>query len=148
MCALDAVASYGYKNRHVAKFVKRHFPEAYKQYANMFYQGYRNSLVHSWNLVGNFALLSGNQVPRMKDGELQIGVIHFADAFERAVRDYLQRLKSDKALQDRTLHRYREVVGEIKRPKAYDPSFLVGALGFILGVATTLVSNRLSSNSK
>src|SRR5947209_12738876 len=30
MCALDAISSYGYKNKNVKKFVRHHFPDDYK----------------------------------------------------------------------------------------------------------------------
>ncbi|HZW80924.1 MAG TPA: hypothetical protein VFF50_10660 [Candidatus Deferrimicrobiaceae bacterium] len=50
MCALDAIASYGYRNHHVGDFIKAHFRADYHAFADAIYQLHRNSLVHSWNL--------------------------------------------------------------------------------------------------
>ena len=109
MCALDAISSYGYKNRNVRKFVREHFPIEYRQFAGRIYPGYRHNLVHAWNLFGNAALLPGNDPIREENGTIVFGILHFVNAFETAVEDFLEKLGSHAALQARALTRYREV---------------------------------------
>ena len=74
MCALDAISSYGYKNRNVQKFVRQHFPNDYKRFASRIYPDYRLNLVHAWNLFGEAALLPGNQPIQEQNG-----AVYFAD---------------------------------------------------------------------
>ena len=50
MCALDAIASYGYRKHSVADFIRIHFSADYHPHADQIYELYRCSLVHSWNL--------------------------------------------------------------------------------------------------
>src|ERR1035437_848177 len=51
LCALDAVASYGYHGRfYVSAFIKAHFRADYHPFADELYILHRNSLVHSWHL--------------------------------------------------------------------------------------------------
>lgn len=142
MCALDAISSYGYKNRHVKKFVKHHFPDEYKPYANRIYPEYRLSLVHAWNLFGEAALLPGNEPIRERGGKLELGILNFVVALETAVADFLTKLSTDKTLQARALHRYKEVTGEVKAPKR-NHTLVVGAVGFTVGIVTTLVVEAL-----
>lgn len=137
MCALDAISSYGYKNRHVKKFVRNHFPDDYKPHASRIYPEYRLSLVHAWNLFGEAALLPGNEPIEEKDGAIQLGILNFVDAFEVAVADFLSKLETDRKLQARALFRYREVTGEVK-PARVNRTFIAGAIGFAIGVATAL----------
>jgi hypothetical protein len=119
MCALDAISTYGYKGQPVKKFVKAHFPAVYRPYASRIYRGYRNHLVHAWNLFGNAALLPGNDDPSLdRNGVLQFGILNFALAFEKAVHDFLAKLKTDVTLQERALYRYRVLTGEIDPPEA------------------------------
>lgn len=137
MCALDAISSYGYKNRHVKKFVRNHFPDDYKPYANRIYPEYRLSLVHAWNLFGEAALLPGNEPVEEQDGVLQLGILNFMDAFEEAVADFLSKLKTDRKLQARALHRYKEVTGKVK-PSTVNRTLVAGTLGFAIGIATAI----------
>jgi len=133
MCALDAVSSYGYKNKNVKKFIRNHFPDEYKGYASKIYPGYRHNLVHAWNLFGTAALLPGNETISGQGGGVSFGILNFVDAFEKGVSDLLIQLKTDKTLQERALYRYREVTGEIK-PSRGDLPLIPVAVGFVLGV--------------
>jgi hypothetical protein len=145
MCALDSVSAYAFKSgRRVAKFVRTYFPSDYKLYASRIYPEYRISLVHSWNLFGDVALLPGAQTVRETGAGLEFGILNFADAFERAVEDFLSALESDDKLQARALQRYREVKGEIERPQKRKYGVAVpAAIGFVAGVAATVVAFRM-----
>jgi hypothetical protein len=109
MCALDAISSYGYKNRNVRKFVREHFPPEYRPFAGRIYPGYRHSLVHAWNLFGNAALLPGSEPIHEENGMIVFGILHFVHAFDVAVEDFLAKLETDTRLQARVLNRYGEV---------------------------------------
>ena len=140
MCALDAISTYGYTGKPVKKFMKAHFPAVYRQYASRIYGGYRNNLVHAWNLFGNAALLPGNDDPSLdRNGVLQFGILNFALAFEEAVHDFLARLKTDATLQERALRRYRVVTGEIAPPKARGDGLLLVSIGFVVGSVAALL---------
>jgi len=138
MCALDAISSYGYKNKHVKKFVRNHFPDDYKPYANRIYPEYRLSLVHAWNLFGEAALLPGNEPIEQQDGVLQFGILNFVDAFEKGVADFLRKLETDRKLQARALCRYEEVTGEVKASRV-NRTLIAGGVGFAIGIATALL---------
>jgi hypothetical protein len=47
MCALDAIASYGYRKHHVADFIRAHFHPDYHPHADQIYVLYRCSLVQA-----------------------------------------------------------------------------------------------------
>lgn len=133
MCALDAVSLYGYKNKNVKKFIREHFPDAYKPYASRIYPDYRHNLVHAWNLFGNAALLPGNEPISEHAGQVAFGLLNFVDALEQSVNDFLVQLQSDGVLQQRALHRYRELTGEIKPSRRNGSAFYI-AVGFGLGI--------------
>lgn len=143
MCALDAVSRYGYKNKHVKKFVRAHFPPSYKPYAGRIYPDYRIDLVHSWNLFGNVALLPGHESMQEQNGGLCFGILNFADAFEYGVCDFLKKLTTDAGLQRQALFRYRVLTGEIKYRRPSNQLKLVGA-GFIGGVIATIFARTIA----
>jgi len=117
MCALDAVSSYGYKNQNVRKFDRNHFPSTWRPYARLIYPEYRLNLVHAWNLFGKASLLPGDQPVSGENGQVSFGIVTLARAFNTGVDDFLARLETDSHLQERALHRYREVKGEARRAK-------------------------------
>jgi hypothetical protein len=50
LCALDAISSYGYgkKNgKQIPPFIRAHFPDEYRPFANAILTLYRHALVHS-----------------------------------------------------------------------------------------------------
>lgn len=108
LCALDSVASYGYRGKHVSKFVKTHFAATYKPHAEAIYELYRNCMIHQWNLF-EAAILPGNQaITTTASGTLCFGLLHFHEALKEAVADYLRKLETDTALQNNTLNMYRK----------------------------------------
>lgn len=119
MCALDAIAAYGYRGKdgwkqgqHIENFVKNHFPKAYRPYAQNICVLYRNCLIHSWNLFE--ASIPGSQVIRMR-GSLCFGLLNFFSALRHATRDYLRKLRTDAGLQTKTLERY-QLLRQTARP--------------------------------
>jgi len=139
MCALDAIASYGYKNRHVKKFARNHFPNDYRPFANRIYPEYRLNLVHAWNLFGEAALLPGSEPIKEIAGVLHLGILNFVESFEKAVAHFLDELESNRELQARALHRYKEVTGEIE-PTKVNRTLIAGAIGVAVGIALTLIT--------
>lgn len=113
MCALDAVASYGYKGHHVAEFIKAHFRRDYAAFAEDIYEVHRCSLVHSWNLF-EAAIYPDDSKIRKEDGVLAFGLLDFFDALVQATEDFLERLAGDATLQTNTLKRYRELKATAK----------------------------------
>jgi hypothetical protein len=112
MCALDTIASYGYKvhkGGHMKSFVKEHFPPEYKPFAKRIYADYRLPLVHSWNLFGDGALVPGNDAIKRQNGLIRVGILNFVDSFEKAVGHFLDKLATDKKMQQVALRRYRSV---------------------------------------
>jgi hypothetical protein len=112
LCALDAISVYGYggSDEQIPDFVKAHFPAEYRPYANKLLILYRHNMVHLWNLF-RAALLPGNEPIVEKDGVLCFGLMHFRDALHAAVVDFLDKLRTDGALQTKTLQRY----GKLRR---------------------------------
>jgi hypothetical protein len=99
LCAVDALSSYGYGKgvgRRFKAFITNHFPPEYRPYAGDLYSLYRNSMVHSWNLF-EVAIVPGSQPITKASGSLLFGLLHFFDALEQAVNDFLVRLKTDPA---------------------------------------------------
>lgn len=105
LCAVDAIASYGYGGARYRTFVENHFPARYKPFSEDLYQLYRNSVVHSWNLF-EVAILPGREPIRKENGSLSFGLLHFLKALEVAVEHFLGRLASQANLQARALARY------------------------------------------
>jgi hypothetical protein len=111
MCALDAISAYGYRGKHgkhIAKFVRNHFPPSYQAYAADIYKMYRNSLVHSWNLF-EAAILPGNEGIQKTNRALSFGLLNFFEALQMGVKDFLKRLESDTHLRTNTLNRYKKL---------------------------------------
>jgi hypothetical protein len=139
MCALDAIASYGYKNHHVRKFIRNHFPPEYKAVAYRIYPEYRVTLIHLWNLFGDASMTPGNDpIVENADGTINVGIMNFVQAFEQAVEDFLDKLKTEPHLQERALFRYRELSGEIPRYKP-NRTLVPVLIGFGIGVGATLL---------
>lgn len=109
MCAVDAVASYGYRGEHFAKFVKAHFPAEYHPFAEHLYVQHRNNIVHSWNLF-EASIEPGEEPVREVGDSVSFGLLNFLLAFEGAVEGYLVQLRTDPHLQANTLNRYRALV--------------------------------------
>lgn len=113
MCALDAVASYGYRGHHVAEFIKAHFRRDYAAFAEDIYELHRCSLVHSWNLF--VAAIYPDDTKINKDGGVLVfGLLDFFDVLVQATEDFLDRLGGDATLQTNTLKRYRELKATAK----------------------------------
>lgn len=115
MCALDTIASYGYRvhrGDHVRAFIREHFPPQYKPFAKRIYPDYRLPLVHSWNLFGTGALLPGNDPITRRNGQILVGILNFVEGFETAVADFLTKLEKNRKMQQVALRRYRYVTGD------------------------------------
>jgi hypothetical protein len=105
MCALDAIAAYGYRKHHFADFIVAHFPPDYHPHAVEIFQLYRNSLIHSWNLFEASIYPDDSRV-RMEGGTLAIGLLNFFGALVQGTGDFLERLETDPELQKNTLAGY------------------------------------------
>lgn len=108
ICALEAIASYGYRTQCVKKFVEAHFPQDYQPHAADLYDLYRNSLVHSWNLF-EAAILPGEERIEKSGGILSFGLLNFFQALQEAVEGFLRALSTDSSLQANTLNRYKQL---------------------------------------
>jgi hypothetical protein len=108
MCALDSIASYGYRGHHTAKFIRAHFPPEFHPFADDIYKLYRISLIHQWNLFE--ATLYPDHTPIRNDsGTIAFGLLSFFDALVSGTEDYLDQLSTEPALQQNTLNRYEEL---------------------------------------
>lgn len=107
LCAVDAISYYGYRDSddQVPEFVKAHFPDEYRPFANELVILYRHIMAHHWNLF-RAALLPGNDPIRQENGILCFGLLHFRDALRIAVKDFLEKLKSDPSLQANAIWAY------------------------------------------
>jgi len=105
MCALDAIACYGYRKHHFADFIVAHFPADYHAHAVQIFELYRNSLIHSWNLFEASIYPDDSRV-RMEGGTLAFGLLNFFGALVQGTGDFLERLAIDPELQKNTLARY------------------------------------------
>jgi hypothetical protein len=108
MCALDAIASYGYKSHHVSSFIRTYFPADYRPHADKIYRLYRNSLVHSWNLF-EAAIYPDKTAIGLESGTLVFGLLNFFEALVHATGGFLEDLETDAALQANTLLRYKKL---------------------------------------
>jgi hypothetical protein len=116
LCALDAISSYGYgrKNgKQIPPFIRAHFPKEYHPHAKALLRLYRHSMVHSWNLF-EASILPGNDPVKSAGGSLSFGLLHLRAAMSKAVADYLKKLETSKALQTKTLDRYRKLRASAK----------------------------------
>lgn len=108
MCALDAIASYGYRKRHVSDFIKAHFRPDYHPHADQIYELYRCSLIHSWNLF--MASICPNNTKIKLDGKsLTLGLLDLFECLVAATEDFLEKLTYNPALQKNALERYEEL---------------------------------------
>lgn len=105
MCALDAIASYGYRNHHVSDFIKAHFRRDYHPFADEIYKLHRNSLIHSWNLF-EASIYPDDSNIRSEGGTVAFGLLRFFTALVEAAQDFLNKLESSAELQGNTLKRY------------------------------------------
>lgn len=108
LCALDAIAAYGYRNHHVSSFVGEHFRDDYKPYAAEIYVLYRNSAVHSWHLF-EVAIYPDETKIKKEDGVLAFGLLDFFQVLVDAAGGFLEELESNGDLQKNTLARYAEL---------------------------------------
>jgi hypothetical protein len=113
MCALDAIASYGYRKHHVADFINAHFPSDYHPYADQIYELYRCSLVHSWNLF-EASIYPDRTKVRLENGTVAFGLLDFYEALVRGTEDFLERLANSSVLQKNSLERYNDLRGTAK----------------------------------
>jgi hypothetical protein len=100
MCALDAVAAYGYRGGHgpqIVSFVGTHFPPQYRAYGQEIYELYRCALVHEWNLF-KVAISPGEEPFRIIDGTLSIGLITLFNALCHGVEAFFTQLATDDRL--------------------------------------------------
>jgi hypothetical protein len=117
LCALDAISSYGYgreNGRQIPPFIRAHFPKEYHPHAKALLRLYRHSMVHSWNLFEATILPGNDPVKTSKGGCLTFGLLHLREAISRGVADYLKTLETSKALQTKTLNRYRALRASAK----------------------------------
>jgi hypothetical protein len=110
MCALTAISSYGYRGRHAAKFIRKHFRPDYHPHADEIYTLYRNSFMHSWNLFKASVYPDDTKI-RLEGGAVAFGLLDFSQALVHATEDFLEALESDASLQRNTLKRYKELRG-------------------------------------
>jgi hypothetical protein len=113
MCALDAIASYGYRGHHVSEFISAHFRADYHPFANEIYKLHRNSLVHSWNLFEATIYPDDTKI-KSEGGVVAFGLLDFFDVLVQAAGDFLNRLDTDATLQKNTLERYAELKATAK----------------------------------
>jgi hypothetical protein len=108
MCALDAIASYGYRKHHVSDFIKAHFRPDYHPHADRIYEFYRCSLVHSWNLF-EASICPDNTKIKLDGKSLTLGLLDLFECLVAAAEDFLEKLTYNLALQTNTLERYQEL---------------------------------------
>jgi hypothetical protein len=113
LCALDAIASYGYRNHHVADFIKAHFRPDYHPFTDEIYTLHRNSLVHSWHLFAA-TIYPDNTKIKSESGVVAFGLLDFFEELVHATQDFLNKLEGDPTLQKNTLARYARLQGTAK----------------------------------
>ncbi len=108
VCALDAISSYGYRNKNNGKFIAAHFPHEYRPYADQIYEVFRLSLVHSWNLF-EASLYADDSTIRVEGGILAFGLLNFFDALVSGAEDFLNCLPTDGDMLINSINRYEEL---------------------------------------
>ncbi len=111
MCALDAVAAYGYRGGHgpqIKSFVGNHFPNEYKAHGQEIYDLYRCALVHEWNLF-QVAIWPGNQQFTSTNGVLSVGLLTLLVALQSGIDDFFDQLTSNVHVRDNTLRYYNKL---------------------------------------
>lgn len=125
LCAIDALSSYAFFEESSAKcancgrtdskvnkykqFIEQFFPENYKEFSREIYKLYRNSMIHSWNLFEVSILPDGSEIFKQENGSLCFGLINFQNALNLSLNNFLEKLKTDKKLQENTIGRYDEL---------------------------------------
>lgn len=108
LCALDAISSYGYgkKNgKQIPPFIRAHFPDEYRPFANAVLKLYRHALVHSWNLF-EVAITPGNEGISADGGVISFGLLNLFDALKHATENFLEQLAREAKLQTKARTRY------------------------------------------
>jgi hypothetical protein len=117
MCALDAISSYGYGDRSGAQipdFIHAHFSKGYHSLADKIWTLYRNGGVHNWHLFSVGISADGPAITYL--GEVPcINILLLRDAFQYAVNNYFEKLKTDVTLRSNTLRRYVDLRKKAKR---------------------------------
>ena len=113
MCALDAIASYGYRNHHVSDFINAHFRPDYRPFANAIYKLHRNSLIHSWNLF-EASIYPDDTKIKSEGGTVAFGLLDFFTVLVDATQDFLNQLEASPDLQRNSLARYAELKATAK----------------------------------
>jgi len=108
VCALEAIASYGYRGHHMMHFIKAHFRPDYHAHANRIYKIYRCSLVHSWNLF-EASISPDNTKIKLDGNSLTLGLLDLFECLVAATEDFLEKLTYDVALQKNTLKKYKKL---------------------------------------
>ena len=113
MCALDVIASYGYRNHHVSDFINAHFRPDYRPFANDIYKLHRNSLIHSWNLF-EASIYPDDSKIKSEGGTVAFGLLDFFAVLVGATQEFLNQLETSADLQRNTLARYAELKATAK----------------------------------
>lgn len=108
MCALTAISSYGYRGRHAAKFIRKHFRPDYHPFADQIYTLYRNSFMHAWNLF-RVSVYPDDTKIKLEGGAIAFGLLDFSQALVQATQNFLETLETDATLQRNTLKRYKKL---------------------------------------
>ncbi len=108
VCALDAIASYGYRGHPMTHFIKAHFRPDYHAHANRIYKIYRCSLVHSWNLF-EASICPDNTKIKLDGKSLTLGLLDLFECLVAATEDFLEKLTYDVALQKNALKKYKKL---------------------------------------
>jgi hypothetical protein len=113
MCALDAISSYGYREKRNGKFITNHFPDEYRPYADQIYEVFRLSLIHSWNLF-EASIYADNSTIRLEGGTLAFGLLNFFDALVAGTEDFLNCLPAGGDLLTNSIARYEKLCATAK----------------------------------
>ena len=84
------------------EFIKKYFPEEYKQFAGDLYKLYRCSLVHRWHLF-NVAIYPDDRLIAKKNNTVELGLLNFMEAIKYAYESVLSELKKS---QNNELRKY------------------------------------------
>jgi hypothetical protein len=71
------------------KFIREHFPPAYKPFAEKIYKMHRNSAIHTWNLF-EATILPSNDNIMDTSGIISFGLLNFLDALKAGLDDHHQ----------------------------------------------------------
>lgn len=116
LCAIDAVATYGYddasiKNGRVkmryTNFITNHFPADYRQYAEKIYLQYRNASAHGWHFL-EVSITPDNTPLQDSNGHLSVGLLNLFQALKTGINDFVSTLNQNPNLQSKTIIRYTQ----------------------------------------